>query len=74
MLCSICFWFGSFFSTTDDNTITGLKIDNIQVTDGSGNIVFSDNADDEVNGSNEWIRVCRSSIFMIMVILLDQVH
>ena len=37
------------YSTPDDNTITGFKIDNIQVTDGSGNIVFSDNADDEVN-------------------------
>ena len=45
------FAFGSdpSYSTPDDNTITGFKIDNIQVTDGSGNIVFSDNADDEVN-------------------------
>ena len=45
------FAFGSdpSYSTPDDATITGFKIDNIQVTDGSGNIVFSDNADDEVN-------------------------
>ena len=45
------FAFGSdpSYSTPDDATITGFKIDNIQVTDGSGNVVFSDNADDEVN-------------------------
>ena len=45
------FAFGSdpSYSTIDDPTITGFKIDNIQVTDGNGNVVFSDNADDEVS-------------------------
>ena len=47
----IQFAFGSdpAYSTPDDNTITGFKVDNIQIADGSGNVVFSDNADDEVN-------------------------
>tara|TARA_B100002051_G_scaffold127912_1_gene121707 strand:+ start:52 stop:2904 length:2853 start_codon:yes stop_codon:yes gene_type:complete len=47
----IQFAFGSdpAYSTPDDNTLTGFKVDNIQVTDGSGNLVFTDNADDEVN-------------------------
>ena len=47
----IQFAFGSdpSYSTPDDNTITGLKIDNIQVSDGSGNVVFNDDADGDVN-------------------------
>ena len=47
----IQFAFGSdpAYSTGDDGTITGLKIDNIAITDNGGNIIFQDNADDEVN-------------------------
>ena len=47
----IQFAFGSDpgYSTLDDNTIPGFKIDDIQVTDGSGTVVFSDNADDQIN-------------------------
>ena len=47
----IQFVFGSdpAYSTPDDNSLTGFKVDDITVTDGSGNIVFIDNADDEVS-------------------------
>ncbi len=47
----IQFAFGSdpAYSTPDDNTLTGFKIDDITVTDGSGNVIFLDNADDEVH-------------------------
>ena len=47
----IQFAFGSdpAYSTPDDNTLTGFRVDNISVTDGSGNVVFVDNADDEVH-------------------------
>ena len=47
----IQFAFGSdpAYSTGDDGSITGFKVDNIQVTDNSGNILFQDNADDELN-------------------------
>ena len=34
------------YSTPDDNTLTGLQLDDIQVTDGSGVSVFLSNADD----------------------------
>ena len=46
----IQFAFGSdpSYSTPDDNTIPGFRVDNITVTDGSGNVVFFDNADDQV--------------------------
>lgn len=45
----IQFAFGSDpgYATPDDPTLTGLKIDNISVKDGSGNITYSDNADDQ---------------------------
>ena len=47
----IQFAFGSdpAYSTPDDGSITGLKIDNIEITDDSGDIIFQDNADDELN-------------------------
>ena len=35
-------------TASDDGSITGFKIDNIEVLDASGNILFEDNADDEV--------------------------
>ena len=46
----IQFAFGSdpAYSTGDDGSITGFKIDNIEIVDASGNILFEDNADDEV--------------------------
>lgn len=46
----IRFGFGSdpSYSTGDDATITGLRIDDISVVDGSSNVLFTDNADDEV--------------------------
>lgn len=42
----IRFGFGSdpSYSTPDDATIDGLRIDDISVTDGSGNVLFSDDA------------------------------
>ncbi len=45
----IRFGFGSdpSFSTADDPSITGLRLDDVSVTDGSGNSLFFDNADDQ---------------------------
>ncbi|MBT3839303.1 MAG: T9SS type A sorting domain-containing protein [Candidatus Marinimicrobia bacterium] len=45
----IQFAFGSdpSYSFLDDNSLTGLMVDNIFITDGSGSITFQDNADDE---------------------------
>ena len=45
----IRFAFGSdpAYSTPDDNTLTGFKVDNITVTNGDGDVVYFDNADDE---------------------------
>jgi hypothetical protein len=42
------FAFGSdpSYSTPDDNTITGLKVDNISVKGSDGTVVYSDNADE----------------------------
>ena len=47
----IQFAFGSdpAYSTPDDNTLTGFMIDDITVTDGNGDVVFFDNADDETS-------------------------
>ena len=47
----IQFAFGSdpAYSTPDDNSLTGFRIDDITVTDGDGNVVFLDNADDETS-------------------------
>jgi hypothetical protein len=47
----IQFAFGSdpAYSTPDDNTLTGIKVDNITVTNGSGDVVYFDNADDETS-------------------------
>ena len=46
----IRFAFGSdpAYSTPDDNTLTGFQIDNIVVAGGSGEVVFIDNADDQI--------------------------
>ncbi len=47
----IQFAFGSdpAYSTPDDNTLTGFRIDDIKITSGNGDIVFMDNADDQVS-------------------------
>jgi len=44
----IQFAFGSdpAYSTVDDNTITGFKVDNILIQGSNGDVVFSDNADE----------------------------
>lgn len=46
----IRFAFGSdpSYSTPDDPSITGLRVDDITVEDGTGTVVFQDNADDQV--------------------------
>ena len=43
------FAFGSdpAYSTPDDNTLTGFMVDDIVVSGGNGEVVFTDNADDE---------------------------
>ena len=45
----IQFAFGSdpAYSTPDDNTLTGFMVDDIVVSGGNGEVVFTDNADDE---------------------------
>ena len=47
----IQFVFGSdpAYSTPDDNSLTGFKIDDITVTDGMGILFSIDNADDQVS-------------------------
>ena len=47
----IQFAFGSdpAYSTPDDNSLTGFRIDDIKVTNGDGDVVFLDNADDEIS-------------------------
>ena len=47
----IQFAFGSdpAYSTPDDNSLTGFRIDDITVTDGDGDVVFLDNADDQTS-------------------------
>ena len=47
----IQFAFGSdpAYSTPDDNSLTGIRIDDITVTNGSGDVVFLDNADDQTS-------------------------
>ncbi len=47
----IQFAFGSdpAYSTPDDNTLTGLRVDDIKITNGDGEIVFLDNADDQTS-------------------------
>jgi len=47
----IQFAFGSdpAYSTPDDNSLTGFKVDNITVTNGDGDVVYFDNADDETS-------------------------
>ena len=47
----IQFVFGSDpgYSTPDDITLTGFKVDNITVTEGNGDVVFIDNGDDELH-------------------------
>ena len=47
----IQFAFGSdpAYSTPDDNSLTGLRIDDISVTNGDGDVVFYDNADDQTS-------------------------
>ncbi len=46
----IRFGFGSdpAYSTADDPTIDGIRIDDITVEDTGGNVIFTDNADDQV--------------------------
>tara|TARA_Y100000768_G_C23977429_1_gene683811 strand:+ start:399 stop:2762 length:2364 start_codon:yes stop_codon:yes gene_type:complete len=47
----IRFAFGSdpAYSTPDDVSLTGLRVDEIKIIDGSGDITFIDNADDQSN-------------------------
>jgi len=47
----IQFAFGSdpAYSTPDDNSLTGLRVDDITITNGSGDVVFLDNADDQTS-------------------------
>ena len=60
----IQFAFGSdpAYSTADDPSITGLKVDDISIAGSDGTVVFEDNADDQVSmtpvnlGGIQWIR------------------
>ena len=47
----IRFAFGSdpAYSTPDDVSLTGLRVDDIKIIDGGGDIIFTDNADDQSN-------------------------
>ena len=47
----IRFAFGSdpAYSTPDDVSLTGLRVDDIKIIDGDGDIIFIDNADDQSN-------------------------
>ena len=47
----IRFAFGSdpAYSTPDDVSLTGLRVDDIKIIDGGGDIIFIDNADDQSN-------------------------